>query len=128
MRKSKTYISVVKRLLLNSVYPFFQISRTNAETFVGDAKIAAHGRQCECCLEMNWKLDGDLEAWKSIFPIVDKEKAVLVYRIAPMGDKKLKYHGRNWRVAHDYECAELYRAYWANHPKRGELRDICTQS
>jgi hypothetical protein len=73
-------------------------------------------------MEMYWNLP---EPWKTGLSLaVDKDEATLVYRIAPKGDYDLKYHGRNWRVAHNKECAYAYRDYWALHPKRKELHDL----
>lgn len=94
--------------------------RTNGETFRADAAILAHGKPCYCCQELNWQAP---EVWRNGFVLpVDKEKAVLVYRIKPAGDYNLKYHGRNWRVACSQECALTYSLWWASHPKREELR------
>lgn len=121
--------STLKALLTHSLYPFSGM-RTNEVTFLADAKVLAHGKDCECCKELNWDVD---PVWKSFFTAtVDKEKAEIAYRILPNKDnekrygKGIRYHGRNWRIACCPECAIRYTAWWTKHPRRGDLVNVIT--
>lgn len=105
--------------------------RTNEVTFLADAKSLAHGKECECCKELNWDVD---PVWKSFFTsVVNKEVAEIAYRILPTKEnvkkhgKRLIYHGRNWRIACCPECSRRYTAWWISHPKRSALIAVITQ-
>jgi hypothetical protein len=96
--------------------------RTNRDSFTADAKILAHGKKCECCIEMNWEAG---PVWARGFAAtVDKETAELAWRVAPDSDYDLRYHGRNWRVAHNLACALMYHQWWKTHSKRKELHEL----